>query len=151
MIRIFPDSNIYIEALVSPWSTLRAILILARLKLFRLLLSPYVETEIEEYLLRRLSQDYAEGSRLLDDYHKALTLLAPERLPSITEEEHQNHFALIRHSHDVSVLATATKASPDWLITLNIGHFTPEVAARTGLRIVTPHRFLRSFELSTLH
>ncbi|MGH9844068.1 MAG: hypothetical protein ACREEM_35505, partial [Blastocatellia bacterium] len=78
MIRIFPDSNIYIEALVSPWSTSRAILILARLKLFRLLLSPYVEIEIEEYLLRRLSRDYAEGSRLLDDYHKALTLIDPE-------------------------------------------------------------------------
>ncbi|MGH9845720.1 MAG: hypothetical protein ACREEM_43990, partial [Blastocatellia bacterium] len=77
-------------------------------------------------------------------------LIDPERLPSITEEEHHDQFALIRHSHDVSVLATATKASPDWLITLNIWHFTPEVAAKTGLQIVTPHRFLRSFKLPTL-
>lgn len=43
--RVFPDSNVLIEGLFAPWSASRAILILARARLFRLVLSPYVETE----------------------------------------------------------------------------------------------------------
>lgn len=145
--RVFPDSNVFIEGLVSHWGAGRAILVLARLKSFRLLLSPYVELEVEEYLFRRLRQDYAAGSQLVDSYHLALQLINPERLPEITAAELHAHRALIRHSHDVPVLVTALKAKPDWLITSNTEHFNAEVAARTGLRIVTPHEFLHLFKL----
>ena len=54
--RVFPDSNVLIEGLFSPWSASRAILIMARVKLFRLVLSPYVEREIERALLGRLNR-----------------------------------------------------------------------------------------------
>jgi hypothetical protein len=40
-IRIFVDSNVLIEGLFAPWSAARAILILARVGVFRLVLSPY--------------------------------------------------------------------------------------------------------------
>lgn len=38
--RVFPDSNVLIEGLFSPWSASRAILVLARTRAFRLVLSP---------------------------------------------------------------------------------------------------------------
>lgn len=144
---VFPDTNVFIEALVSPYSVPRAILIMARLKMFRLQLSPYVEAEIEGFLLRLMNDPESEGARLTEDYQRALILLAPDRLPLSTEDEIQAHSVLIRHYHDVPVLASATKARPNWLITSNVGHFNAEVAARTGLRIVTPHAFLRQFKL----
>jgi hypothetical protein len=34
-----------------------------------------------------------------------------------------------------------------WFSTSNTAHFTPEVAVRTGLRIVTPHEFLAQCRL----
>ncbi|MEP7336205.1 MAG: PIN domain-containing protein [Acidobacteriota bacterium] len=144
---VFPDSNVFIEGIVSDYGVSRAILILARLKLFRIQLSPYVEVEVERFLLRRYARDEDEGSRLIDDYHLTLKLLDPERLPKITGEEIRAHQSMIRHQHDVPVLASATKARPDWLITSNVQHFNAEVATRTGLRIVTPHQFLRQFRL----
>lgn len=142
-IRVFVDSNVLVEGLFSPWSASRALLILARSGVFRLVLSPYVEMEVERALLNRLEHDANEGGRLIDDYALALQLLAPERTGHITREEFDAHRAAIRHRNDVPVLVTAIKARPDWLVTSNTEHFTPEVAARTGLRIVTPREFLR--------
>jgi hypothetical protein len=80
---------------------------------------------------------------LIDDYALAMQLINPERLEGITREEFDAHRHLIRHGNDVPVLVTAIKAKPDWLVTANVEHFNEDVALRTGLRIVTPHSFLR--------
>lgn len=145
--RVFVDSNVLIEGLFSRWSNSRAILVLARSGLFRLVLSPYVADEVEAALLRRFAADDQAGGRLIDDYALTLNLLDPERLDRVTGAEIDAHRAFIRHQNDVPVLVTAIKARPDWLVTSNVEHFSPEVAARTGLRIVTQHWFLRSFRL----
>jgi predicted nucleic acid-binding protein len=141
--RVFIDSNVLIEGLFAPWSAARAVLILARVRLFRILLSPYVEFEVERALLARLESDKIDGSRLIDDYARALKLLDPERLDRISREEFNAHRHSIRHLNDVPVLVTAIKARPDWLVTSNTEHFNADVMSRTGLRIVTPHEFLR--------
>ena len=141
--RVFIDSDVLIEGLFAPWSAPRAILILARARLFRIILSPYVEMEVERALLARLANNDLEGSRLIDDYALAIKLLDPERLERISREEFNSHRGSIRHLNDVPVLVTAIKARPDWLVTSNTEHFDDEVALRTGLRIVTPHEFLR--------
>lgn len=141
-LRVFVDSNVVIEGLFAPWSASRAILILARAGVFGLVLSPYVEAEVERALLKRLARDSEEGSRLIDDYALALKLLAPERTERITREEFDSHRSWIRHINDVPVLVTAIKAQPDWLVTANTEHFNAEVAARTGLQIATPREFL---------
>jgi predicted nucleic acid-binding protein len=145
--RVFPDSNVLIEGLFAPWSASRAILILARARVFRMVLSPYVQEEVERALLNRLASSEAEGSCVIDDYALALTLLAPELTARITREEFDQCRPLIHHIHDVPVLATAVQARPDWLVTSNTAHFTQEVAARTGPRIVTPHEFLAKYHL----
>jgi predicted nucleic acid-binding protein len=142
VLRVFVDSNVLIEGLFAPWSASRAILILARAGVFRLVLSPYVEAEVERALLKRLARDSEEGSRLIDDYALALKLLAPERTERITREEFDSHRSLIRHINDVPVLVTAIKAQPDWLVTANTEHFNADVAARTGLQIAAPREFL---------
>lgn len=148
-VRVFVDSNVLIEGLFAPWSASRAILVLARAGVLRLLLSPYVEEEVERALLKRFGEDEREGGRLIDDYALALSLLDPERLPRITREEFVAHRALIRHGNDVPVLVTAIRARPDWLVTANTEHFTAEVARRTSLRIVTPRAFLKLFGIRT--
>jgi hypothetical protein len=117
-------------------------LILARASAFRLVLSPYVEVEVERALLAKLAGNHEEGSRLIDDYALALNLLAPERTQRITQQEFDSYRSFIHHMNDVPVLVTAIKSKPDWLITSNIEHFNEQVARRTGLRIATPRQFL---------
>jgi hypothetical protein len=77
--RVFPDSNVLVGGLFSPWSVSRAILIMARAKLFQLVLSHYVESEIERALLRRLGIEYEAGSRLINDYALAMQLRPAKR------------------------------------------------------------------------
>lgn len=147
IIRVFVDSNVLVEGLFAPWSLSRAILILARSGLFRIVLSPYVADEVERALLHRLATNEEEGSRLIDEYARALNLLSPEKIQRITRDEIDLHRSLIRHGNDVPVLVTAIKAKPDWLITSNIEHFNEDVAMKTGLRIATPQEFLRQFKI----
>lgn len=148
-VRVFVDSNVLIEGLFAAWSASRAILVLSRAGVLRLVLSPYVEEEVERALLKRYAADEREGSKLIDDYALALELLQPERLTRVTKAEFIANRGLIRHGNDVPVLVTAIKSRPDWLVTANIAHFTPEVARRTALRIVTPQAFLKLFGIQT--
>ena len=111
--------------------------------MFRLVLSCYVEQEVERALLKRLAADESDGTRLIDDYALALKLLEPERTARISQDEFNSHRSLIRHINDVPVLVTAIKARPDWLVTANTEHFNEEVSIRTGLRIATPRDFLK--------
>jgi hypothetical protein len=53
----------------------------------------------------------------------------------------------LRHDNDLPLVVAAEQARPDWVISANDGHWNDEVARRTGLRIVTPHAFLRRLTL----
>jgi hypothetical protein len=50
---------------------------------------------------------------------------------------------VLRHVNDLPVVVAAMAARPDWVISENETHWNARVAERTGLRIVTPHSFLR--------
>jgi len=80
----------------------------------------------------------------IDAYDTLLQLLKPESVSLPTTEEIARSRHLIRHQADVPVLVSALKAAPDWLLTTNTRHFTPQVTARTGLKIATPQAFLQS-------
>jgi predicted nucleic acid-binding protein len=125
-IRIFIDSNVLIEALFAPWSASRAILILARAGVFRLVISPYVIMEVERALLNNLGNAPEEGARVIDDYDLALRLVSTEKAATVTREEINAHRGLIRHWNDFPVLLSAIKAQPDWLAASNTKHFTQQ-------------------------
>ena len=98
--------------------------------------------EVETNLLMHavaLAPDDAD--RLLADYVRLIELASPEIIPPPLLSDVQRSRALIRHLADVPVLLSAITATPDFFITHNTAHFTQEVAARTGLRIVTPREF----------
>jgi len=146
--RLFLDSGVVLEGLYSPWSVSRAILIHARRGASIIILAEYVRGEVEDNLLELLATSPRLATDTIDAYDTLLRLLKPESVPLPTPEEIDRSRHLIRHQADVPVLVSALKAAPDWLLTTNTRHFTPQVAARTGLKIATPHTFLQS--LSTL-
>jgi hypothetical protein len=75
---------------------------------------------------------------------RLMQLAHPEIIPFPDADSVRQSRHLIRHAADVPVLLSAIEAKPDWLLTHNIDHFTPEVARKTGLRISTPRGFFRT-------
>ncbi|OFV81282.1 MAG: hypothetical protein A2W26_06020 [Acidobacteria bacterium RBG_16_64_8] len=140
--RILPDSGVFLDGILSPWSTSRGILILARCSVFKVLFAEYVRCEVERNLLELLARDSRLGSESMDAYAKLVRLLRPKiiALPAREEVDAVRH--LIRHQADVPVLASALAMRPDYLVTANTRHFTAEVAHRTALKIVTPAQLI---------
>ncbi len=147
VLRLFLDSGVFLEGVLAPWSVSRALLIHARRGAFTTILATYVQIEVERNLLAILAHNPELATEAIDTYDTLLQLLKPERVPLPSREEIDNARHLMRHQADVPVLVSALKASPDWLLTTNTRHFTPEVAARTGLKITTPQAFLQSLTI----
>jgi hypothetical protein len=144
--RVFLDSRVLLEGLLSPWSASRAVLILSRRKVFKIILAQYVQEEVEENLLDLLKTNPALGDEIINAYNTLLRLLDPESIPLPTKLEIEQHRHLIRHQADVPVLVSALRTAPDWFLTTNIRHFTKQVALRTKLKILTPKNSSRVFE-----
>ena len=107
-----------------------------------MVLAEYVREEVEENLIHRAATFPAkEAAQTLDDYTKLLKLARPEMvsLPSAARVAAARR--LIAHAADVPVLLSAMEAKPDWLLTHNHKHFTPQVARRCSLRIASPAEF----------
>lgn len=145
--RIFLDSGVLLEGLLAPWSASRAILILSRRRVFRIILAEYIRGEVEDTLLTLLARDPRIANEAIESYDNLLQLLAPESVALPPKEEVHRHRHLIRHQADVPVLVSAMKARPDWFLTTNIRHFTKQVASRTQLRILTPQEFIEALKL----
>ena len=138
------DSGVLLEGLLAPWSASRAVLILSRRRVFKIILAEYVQGEVEENLLELLASDSRLANETIDAYSTLLQLLEPEFIPLPSKQEIDRHRHLIRHQADVPVLVSALKAAPDWFLTTNTRHFTKQVALRTQLKIVTPQEFMTS-------
>lgn len=143
-LRLFLDSNVLTGGMVARWGLDKAVLSLCAAEICRLVLAEAVQVEVEENLLLHASGlDSADAQQLLDDYSELIKLTRPEIVPFPGEAEVLVSRRLIAHKADVPVLLSAIHSKPDWLLTHNLKHFTPQVAKRTGLRIGSPLDFFR--------
>ena len=145
--RVFLDSGVLLEGLLAPWSASRAVLVLSRRRVFKIVLAKYVQGEVEDNLLELLASDTRLGSEIINVYGTLLRLLNPEYVPLPSKPEVDRHRHLIRHQADVPVLVSALNASPDWFLTTNTRHFNKQVVLRTQLRISTPQDFISDIKV----
>ena len=145
-VRLFLDSNVLTAGIVSTWGLDKAVLSLCAARICRLVLAEAVREEVEESLLIRLESK--EANQVLNDYTRLIALMKPETVPYPRQTEVQAARHLIRHAADVPVLLSAIASRPDWFLTHNTKHFTPDVARRTGLRFATPVEFFRALSQS---
>ncbi len=145
--RIFLDSGVLLEGLLAPWSASRALLILSRRSVFKIIVARYVQGEVEDNLLELLVPNPRLANETINAYSTLLRLLKPEFIPLPTKQEVDRHRHLIRHQADIPVLVSALKAAPDWFLTTNTRHFTKQVALRTQLKIVTPQELIISIRV----
>jgi predicted nucleic acid-binding protein len=144
-IRLFLDSNVLTDGIVSPWGIDKATLSLCAAKVCKLVLADVVREEVEENLLLHAERlPSLDADRLIEDHRRLMKLTDPELIPYPAQDLVRSSRHLIRHASDVPVLLSAMASKLDWLLTHNTKHFTKTVAQRKALRIATPAEFFRA-------
>lgn len=136
MIRAFIDANVLFAASYSSTGASREIIRFALRKQVRLVISKDVMEEAE----RNLTAKHPEA---LVVFHRILDSL-PFQIVTPTPEEVQQAGSYTA-TKDAPIVAAAKRAGADKLVSLDRRHLVdvPEVAKRSGLKIVLPEEALR--------
>jgi putative PIN family toxin of toxin-antitoxin system len=132
MLRVFVDTSVLFAAVYSRSGYAYDLMELTTKDQLRVVMSQAIPNEVERNI-RKKAEDRMYA------YHRYIDILEIELMP-----EPQADLAAQVASHvvakDVHVIAAAIAARPDYLVTYDHKHLldVPEVAARSGLKIVTP-------------
>jgi predicted nucleic acid-binding protein len=135
MIRAFIDSSVLIAASYSPSGASREIIRQALRGTITLVISNLVLEETEENLATK-------APKALPAFQQFLNVVPLELIrPTKRQVLHAAQYTAIK---DAPIVAAARRARVDYLISLDRRHLVgvPEVARRSGLRIVLPEKFL---------
>lgn len=135
MRKVFADSSILIAGAASRTGASRAVLTMAEIGLFKLVVSEQVLEECQRNLNKKLPA-------ALPIFAQLLAAIDPAIQPNPPIAELARWTAIIE-AKDAPILAAAALAKVDRLLSLNTKDFTPEVATQSGLTIQTPAEFVR--------
>jgi predicted nucleic acid-binding protein len=135
MRKVFADSSILIAGAASRTGASRAVLTMAEIGLFQLVVSEQVLEECQRNLSNKLPA-------ALPTFNQLISSINPEILPNPPLTESARWFIIIE-AKDAPILAAAVIAKVDRLLTLNTKDFTSEVAIQSELTIQTPAEFVR--------
>jgi hypothetical protein len=148
-IRLFLDTGVVIDGCVSDRAAAKVVLILATIReRYTVVLAQRVAEEIERATARKHAALPADQAAVfLAGITGWLGRVRLERLPEPGEAAIRaamyNILPALRHYNDLPAVVAAMEARPDWVISTNSAHWNDDLAARTGLRIVTPIEFAR--------
>ena len=144
MRRVFADANVLIAGAAARTGASGAVLLLAEVGLFRLVVSRQVLDEAERNLRKKLPQG-------LPVFAELLATVELEIVPDPEPSAWQRWQATIELK-DAPILEAALSADVDRLLSLNTKDFTPAVASESGLIIQTPAQFVTELrDLVTQH
>ena len=133
--RIFADANILIAGADSRSGASRAVLLMAEIGLFTLVVSRRVLDEAERNIRAKLP-------RALPNFAEQMSYLNLEIVPDPLVTDSAEWEAIIE-TNDAPILAAAVIANVDRILTLNTKDFTPEVAEKCGIPILTQEQFIQ--------
>ncbi len=131
----FVDSSVMIAGAVSRTGASRAVLSMAEIGLFQLIVSRQVVDECERNLRHKFPGALPVFAHLLTN----INLIVVDDPPS--EESIRWHLHI--EAKDAPILAAAVQAKVVRLLSLNTKHFTPNVAQASGVMIQSPSEFVR--------
>ena len=132
--RIFVDANVLIAGADSRSGASGAVLLLAEIGLFQLVVSRQILDESERNLRKKLP-------RALPVFAEVLATIKLEIVPDPELSAWQRWEEIIE-TKDAPILEAAVSTHVDRLLTLNTKDFTPEVAKESGIIIQTPVQFI---------
>ena len=134
MRRVFADANVLIAGADSRSGASRAVLMLAEVGLFKLVVCRQVLDEAERNIRKKLP-------KALNLFAELMAVLDLEIMEDPEPADWQRWQNIIE-AKDAPILAAAVAAQVDRFLTLNTRDFTSEVAAQSGLVIQTPAQFI---------
>ncbi len=135
MRRIFLDSSVIIAACGSRSGASHAVIVMAEIGLFKVLISEQVIEECDRNITKKLP-------KALPIFRQILNVTNPEILPNPSITDVAKWETLIEPK-DAPILTAALLAQSDRLLSLNTRDFTPSVAQQSGLKIQTPSEFIQ--------
>jgi len=133
-IRIFADANILIAGADSRSGASRAVLLMAEIGLFTLVVSRQILDEAERNIRAKLP-------RALPNFAEQMAHINLEIVAEPTIEESARWESIIE-AKDAPILAAAVIANVDRILSLNTKDFTPDVTEKCGIPIQTPAQFI---------
>lgn len=133
-VRIFADANILIAGADSRSGASHAVLVMAEIGLFTLVVSHQILDEAERNLRAKLP-------RALPNFAEQMAHLNIEVLPDPSPEDSAK-WASVIEAKDAPILAAAVNARVDRILSLNTKDFTQDVAKQCGIPIQTPAQFI---------
>jgi predicted nucleic acid-binding protein len=128
--RVFVDANVLIAGADSRSGASNAVLRMAEIGLFQLVVSRQVLDEAERNLRKKLP-------RSLPNFAAQLAQVSLEIVPDPPEDTCREWENVIE-AKGTPILAAAVLAKPDRFVSLNTKHFNEAVAQASGLTIRTP-------------
>ncbi len=135
MRRIFLDSSVIIAACGSRSGASHAVIVMAEIGLFKVLISEQVIEECDRNITKKLP-------KALPILKQILSVINPEILPNPAIADAAKWETIIE-SKDAPILAAALLAQSDRLLNLNTKDFTSNVAKQSGLKLQTPSEFIQ--------
>jgi len=134
--RIFADANILIAGADSRSGASHAVLVMAEIGLFTLVVSRQVLDEAERNIRNKLPL-------ALPNFVEQMAHLKLEILPDPDKTESAKWESIIE-AKDAPILAAAVSADVDRILSLNTKDFTQDVAQECGIPIQTPAQFVQN-------
>lgn len=135
MLKVFVDSSVLIAGAGSGSGASRAVLTMAEIGLFQLLVSPQVLDECERNLRKKLP-------KALPVFAQLLASIDPEVAPEPPAEK-LAQWELVIAAKDAPILGAAVLAGADRLLTLDEKDFTVEVGKISSINIQSPSDFIQ--------
>jgi len=136
--RIFADASVLVAGAGFRTGASRAVLVMAEIGLYRLVVCRQVLDETERNLRKKLPA-------ALPVFAELMMAINPEVVPDPSPEEVIRWQSVIE-PRDAPILAVAVAAAPDRFLTLDVKDFIEptRVAEKSGLKIETPAEFVQA-------
>ena len=145
--KLLLDSNVLTDGLFSRFGLSKAVLALCASKTCKLVLSEWVNIEVERNILKKLEVlSETEVELIIEDYRGFLKLARPLKVPLPDETRVIQNRSLIRHFADVPVVLAAIDSNADWIITKFMDNVWMNPAV--WLQVNKPLRSLYSLKLA---
>lgn len=138
MPRIFADASVLIAGAGSRTGASRAVLVMAEIGLYQLVVCRQVLDETERNLRKKLPA-------VLTVFAELMMAIHPEVVPDPSPEEVVRWQSVIEPK-DAPILAAAVAAKSDRFLTLDVTNFIEptHIAEKSGLTIETPAEFIQA-------
>jgi len=153
-LRLFADSNVFIEGLFQSKSSAAQVIKLAMDGKFELLTCALVVEEVNNAIITAIHASLEELTGCQSRWStlvKNHVTIVPSPPENFVKETFDNYMVHMRHDADIPILAAALQTDLDCILSGNRRHFNEQVSRKCNIQIMTCNDFMHHYKNSSLH